>query len=241
MASRKRTLPGDLLGAVDGTLEGVLAKLAKGRIVLVGCSNQRDVAGRYWQDNHGRRPLRFYQGQPYRYVRDEGRYRAQDLDAFKTEALTFVEQLYEKQSTAFRECFERQYGEQLRPRPIRGAFVDDVVESLKAMTIVPAEAELPVWLGTERQGRLLSMANGCIDLDALIRSGMTTVESHSPLFFTLTCLPFAYVPDAQCPRWESFLAEVLEGDPQRIRLLQEWIGYCLIPSTQFQKFLLLEP
>jgi P4 family phage/plasmid primase-like protien len=33
---------------------------------------------------------------------------------------------------------------------------------------------------------------------------------------------------------------VLEGDQERIRLLQEWFGYCLTPDTSQHKFLVLE-
>lgn len=33
---------------------------------------------------------------------------------------------------------------------------------------------------------------------------------------------------------------MFEGDDERVRLLQEWVGYCLLPSNRFEKFLWLQ-
>ncbi len=51
-------------------------------------------------------------------------------------------------------------------------------------------------------------------------------------------LPVNYNPYAQPPkRWLAFLEELLE--PQDIETLQQFIGYCLIPSNAAQKMLLI--
>jgi putative DNA primase/helicase len=51
-------------------------------------------------------------------------------------------------------------------------------------------------------------------------------------------LPVAYCADAPQPsRWLQFLSELLESED--IRTLQEFMGYCLIPSTKGQKMLML--
>ena len=51
-------------------------------------------------------------------------------------------------------------------------------------------------------------------------------------------LKVRYEPNAPKPeRWLSFLSELLE--PEDIPTLQEYLGYCLIPSTKGQKMLLL--
>ena len=50
-------------------------------------------------------------------------------------------------------------------------------------------------------------------------------------------LPYAFIPDAQCPRFHQFLAEVFRDDqdrPAKIDFLQEMMGYLLVPSTRFQ-------
>lgn len=51
-------------------------------------------------------------------------------------------------------------------------------------------------------------------------------------------LKVSYEPNAPKPeRWLGFLSELLE--PEDIPTLQEYLGYCLIPSTKGQKMLLL--
>lgn len=56
--------------------------------------------------------------------------------------------------------------------------------------------------------------------------------------FCINRLPVRYVPDAPSPvKWLAFLADLLE--PDDILTLQEFIGYCLIPSTKGQKMLII--
>ena len=51
-------------------------------------------------------------------------------------------------------------------------------------------------------------------------------------------LPVAYTPNAPQPvKWLHFLSQLLE--PEDIPTLQEFMGYCLIPSTKGQKMLIL--
>lgn len=237
-----KQMPGeDLLLSLDTGLDDVLSRLRKGRIISVGCPVPRQVATDFWRSPRGGRSLHFYQGVPYRYLRDEGRFRAQSEGDFHTEVLTFIERVYEDQARSFRDCFVPEFHRQIRARGVRSSFVTDVIDSLKGMVNVPGETQLPTWVDDFHQrGRSLSMANGIIDLDALTKNGETKVQDHTPTFFTLSSLPFRYEPRATCPRWEAFLNEVLEGDQQRIALLQEWFGYCLLPTTHLQKFLLLE-
>jgi P4 family phage/plasmid primase-like protien len=52
-------------------------------------------------------------------------------------------------------------------------------------------------------------------------------------------LPYRYDPKADCPEWKGVLNRNLEGDQERIDLLQEWFGYCLVRTTDAQKFLIL--
>ena len=56
--------------------------------------------------------------------------------------------------------------------------------------------------------------------------------------FCINRLPVRYVPDAPPPvKWLAFLADLLE--PDDILTLQEFMGYCLIPSTKGQKMLII--
>ena len=75
----------------------------------------------------------------------------------------------------------------------------------------------------------IHVANGTLFLDGHFE------ETKS---FCLNRLPVAYVPNAPVPeRWLRFLDELLI--PEDVLTLQEFMGYCLIPSTKAQKMLML--
>lgn len=75
----------------------------------------------------------------------------------------------------------------------------------------------------------INVANGTLFLD-----GAFTPEKD----YCRNRLPVAYSPDAPQPeKWLQFLSELLE--PEDIPTLQEFIGYCLIPSTKGQKMLII--
>ena len=71
-------------------------------------------------------------------------------------------------------------------------------------------------------------------------------KQHLPILKICSCpcqagpnrLLVSYRADAPAPEhWLRFLSELLE--PEDIPALQEYLGYCLIPSTKGQKMLML--
>jgi P4 family phage/plasmid primase-like protien len=62
---------------------------------------------------------------------------------------------------------------------------------------------------------------------------------HKPAYFSVSKLPYDYEPDAKPDRWLQFLNEVMDGDGERIELLQQWSGYCLSSQNSYQKFMLI--
>jgi putative DNA primase/helicase len=55
-------------------------------------------------------------------------------------------------------------------------------------------------------------------------------------------IPVSYDPLASCPRFDQFLEEIFEPDEdkvKKIRLLQEFFGYALTTSCEYERFLLL--
>lgn len=83
---------------------------------------------------------------------------------------------------------------------------------------------------THEQGRI-NCHNGVVDLETL------ELQPHSAKYLFLGKLPVEYDPEADCPVWKEFLNTTLED--KHIPTLQEFIGYCLIPDTRFQKALML--
>lgn len=63
--------------------------------------------------------------------------------------------------------------------------------------------------------------NGVIDLPT------GRLRPHSPTNYARKSAGAAYDPEAQCPKWEAFLLEVMRGDLDAVRYLQRILGYTL--------------
>lgn len=98
------------------------------------------------------------------------------------------------------------------------------VSALMDVMRLTAAGDLPVH--TDR----IHMKNGTLDLKT-----MTFTEEKD---FCRNRLPVSYRPEAPAPaRWLSFVKELLNEED--IPTLQEYMGYCLIPSVKAQKMLLI--
>jgi P4 family phage/plasmid primase-like protien len=124
-------------------------------------------------------------------------------------------------------------------------FIGDVVQSLQDFTLLPGSITPPVFIDHDAVGpdrRFITVENGLLDLDALF-GGVASVDEclldNSPAWFSTNAMAYLFDPDADCPNWLDTLMTVLEGDRERIRVVQEWFGYCLVPGNEFRKFLML--
>ena len=123
---------------------------------------------------------------------------------------------------------------------VRTSLVNNVLNAMAGESLIPASVELETWLDGRTKKRYLSMANGILDIEAFVSDSDEVIIPHSPNWFSTSCLDYAFDTNAECPRWIKYLDYCMEGDNQRIRVLQEFMGYVLYPSTKFQKFLALE-
>lgn len=119
--------------------------------------------------------------------------------------------------------------------------VANIQRAMEGACLVPSSVEIPSWIGEQHcpaQGQLLSMTNGLLDVDAAIRNAENCLIPHTPDLLSLAKWRYAYDADATCREWNRFLRRVLPGKKSRM-LLQEFLGYCLISDTSYQKFLVL--
>ena len=117
---------------------------------------------------------------------------------------------------------KRQIYEELRPYLTRGIskMVNTLLDALRMDAYSP---EFPI-----HRDRI-HVSNGTLFLD-----GRFSPEKD----YCRNRLPVAYLPDAPHPvTWLRFLSQLLE--PEDIPTLQEFMGYCMIPSTKGQKMLML--
>lgn len=76
---------------------------------------------------------------------------------------------------------------------------------------------------------LLNLTNGMLDTNNL------ALISHDPSYLSTVQVPLAYDPEARCERFEKFGDEIMEGDAERVAVMQELIGYLLTAETIIQK------
>jgi P4 family phage/plasmid primase-like protien len=127
--------------------------------------------------------------------------------------------------------------------------VNDVIDALKAEAHLSPLTQPPCWLpgahnDTDSAADLVAVSNGLIHLPTL------ALYPHTPLFFNLMSLDFAFDPDATCPQWHTFLGQLwpeptdtknktkaeVEADATdktaSITCLQEIFGYVLSGDTR---------
>lgn len=137
-------------------------------------------------------------------------------------------------------------------RKVSSALVHNVLEATKSIVTIPNSVEMPCWLVDRSSPHLLGMQNGLLNLDEVAMElafgkNASDIEltdkillSHSPDWFSTLCLNYEYVPNAMATEWLKYIETVMQGDKERIAVLQEWAGYLLTATDDLQKFLCLE-
>ncbi len=120
--------------------------------------------------------------------------------------------------------------------------LDEIMDALLAFCPITA-GEIPCWLDKEHRKsdpkHILVFPNGYIDIGKRPETGEDfELQELVPQFFSLTCYPYNYNPDASCVLWEKFLNELFADDPLKITLLQEWFGYNLVPDNSQERFMM---
>lgn len=115
--------------------------------------------------------------------------------------------------------------------------INEVVKGLER-DCLKREVESPCWLdGRDNNAKdVLCLADGLLD----VNSGV--LVPHSPQFFTLNKLPYAWGSSneaAPIPKWLNFLGGVWPDDQESIDCLQEMMGYFMTADTSMQKMFLL--
>ena len=106
--------------------------------------------------------------------------------------------------------------------------IDAVIKELKALPGVACSIN-----EFDRHKDLLAARNGVIDL----RTG--ELLPHDAGLLLSRRVEFDYDPDAKAPRWEQFLAEVFDTEPELPAFMQRLIGYGITGETSEQCFAVL--
>lgn len=103
----------------------------------------------------------------------------------------------------------------------RSWFGTDAVTTFKLAAKATSEMDM--------HKHLLNLVNGMLDI--------TTFEllPHSPDYLSTVQIPLVYDPNAKCERFEQFVDEIMESDLERVKVLQEIIGYLLTAEMTIHK------
>ena len=72
----------------------------------------------------------------------------------------------------------------------------------------------------------------CVNCTVDIRTGKP--HEHTPDDYITKISTVRFDPDADYPRWNSFLFEIMSGDTEKLRYLQKTLGYGLTANTRFE-------
>lgn len=118
------------------------------------------------------------------------------------------------------------------------------LEAVLTKTLLDDDVRPPCWTGAmahrnDTRHVYMSFRNGILDLDEWLDSGRLDRALHKPSsdFWTRCALPYAFDPEATCPRFEEAV-KVWQEAPEGQLLLQGWAGYCFVPGHPEQVFLL---
>ncbi len=100
--------------------------------------------------------------------------------------------------------------------------VGDVLEQVSIINYLPIEK-------INSNPAILNLKNG------LYNTKTKTLEDHTPDYYSLNQLNANYDDSADCPTFKKFLLEATDGDEAQIKLIQEVMGYLLIPENAAQK------
>lgn len=110
--------------------------------------------------------------------------------------------------------------------------------------MLPSETKMNQITDAERQWRLL-IRKEIRELNANpfilnVRNGLynvleNTLQEHSADYYSTIQLNVNYDPQADCPLFKKFLLDSMGGDKEQVALLQEMLGYFLIPINSAQK------
>lgn len=184
-------------------------------------------------------PLRFYRGEFFEYR--DSTYAPVASSLIRQFLWTQLDVYYNEQSDLFK-----------KPA-ISANFIHDVESALQSIAFVSPDTVLPAIVeptvlepvntfmkaeethpGSEPD--MAIFANGVLNLSHLLNDDLATLFKPNASIMSVNAFGFDYRRHATCPRWIKTIARIFEDDTERIDVLQEIFGYCLLPGNKMQRF-----
>jgi len=154
--------------------------------------------------------------------------------------ITVQEESYIFEGTHWRKLEPKELGQHvlmamLDARPNMDT-VNQTASAVKLLTTNYTINKTPSWINNPGKNpkNFIAFKNGILDV-----THNEWMEHTHELYYT-HCLDYDYQHNANCSNWINYLNnEVFNGDKQLIAVLQEWFGYQLVQSYEFQKIAVL--
>lgn len=191
--------------------------------------------------------LVFQQG--FFYAWTGGCYEVLPLELLQAELTTFCNTLFYEDYMKELEAWEERHDDTPQPlvRNVTIRLVADVLNEIRAMTITHEtrdffwrDGECPPEYSNPKD--LIPVENGIIYLKRLEAHNFDCLLPPTPLYFNRNMFPVRFDPKATAEPWYDLVETSLidqPGDIAKHNILQEFLGYCLIPDTTLQQFLLM--
>jgi putative DNA primase/helicase len=160
----------------------------------------------------------------------EGAYRLIKDGSISNEVQRYLEDAEELRPTGNRGL--------LKPYPFnpKSRDVSEIVGALERQNhVAPGSIAPPFFLPGDLDYSAIDPRNVISCRNGLLDIGDRTLYNPSSQFFTRTALPIDYDASAWPDRWLTFLDEVLQGDAELIRLMQQMFGYLITSDTKHQR------
>ncbi len=106
----------------------------------------------------------------------------------------------------------------------RKSYRDEVKSYIQYETLISRDS-------VNNLAHIINLKNGLYDLKE------DKFKPHTPKLLSTVQIPVNYDPNAECPRIDKFLSEIVSEEDKPVLL--EWIGYSMIPNNRMQKSVML--
>jgi putative DNA primase/helicase len=118
-----------------------------------------------------------------------------------------------------------------------GKKVGNVLDALRSIVRMPY-SKMPAWLGKQEESPDLETTVAFRDKLVSVTEGKVEVRERDERWFDVGLVDCEWNPGAECPRWMQALEEWSLGDEAWKELLRRWMGYCMMSSRKYARWML---